>query len=85
VTKWTGADIPSQKGETRCVFAATSPDAKPAGYYGPNGIFELKGAVAPAVVSLKAKDVAVAQRLWQVSEELTGVRVDRATLLILTA
>jgi hypothetical protein len=39
------------------LFAATSPDAKPAGYYGPNGILELKGAVAPAVVSPKAKDV----------------------------
>jgi NAD(P)-dependent dehydrogenase (short-subunit alcohol dehydrogenase family) len=58
------------------LFAATSPDAKPAGYYGPNGVFELKGAVAPAVVSPKAKDVAVARRLWQVSEELTGVRID---------
>jgi NAD(P)-dependent dehydrogenase (short-subunit alcohol dehydrogenase family) len=67
------------------LFAATSPEAKPAGYYGPNGIFELKGAVAPAVVSPKAKDVAVARRLWQVSEELTGVRMDRATLLSLTA
>ena len=73
------------------LFAATTTDAQPAGYYGPNGIFELKGAVAPSVVSLKAKDVAVARRLWEVSEELTGVQVgafadnDAATILTLTA
>jgi NAD(P)-dependent dehydrogenase (short-subunit alcohol dehydrogenase family) len=58
------------------LFAATAPDAQPAGYYGPDGIFELKGAVAPSVVSPKAKDVAVARRLWEVSEELTGVHMD---------
>jgi NAD(P)-dependent dehydrogenase (short-subunit alcohol dehydrogenase family) len=56
------------------LFAATSPDAKPSGYYGPNGIFELKGPVAPSVVSPKAKDVGVARRLWEVSEALTGLR-----------
>jgi NAD(P)-dependent dehydrogenase (short-subunit alcohol dehydrogenase family) len=56
------------------LFAATSPDAKHSGYYGPNGIFELKGPVAPSVVSLKAKDVALARRLWAVSEGLTGLR-----------
>ena len=71
------------------LFAATSPDANAAGYYGPNGIFELKGAVAPAVVSPKAKDVAVARRLWEVSEVLTGVRIgmdnDPATVVTLTA
>jgi len=55
------------------LFAATSPDARAAGYYGPNGIFELKGSVAPARVSSKAKDVSVARRLWMVSENLTGV------------
>jgi NAD(P)-dependent dehydrogenase (short-subunit alcohol dehydrogenase family) len=56
------------------LFAATSPDAKHSGYYGPNGIFELKGPVAPSVVSLKAKDVALARRLWAVSEALTSLR-----------
>ncbi len=55
------------------LFAATSPSAKPFGYYGPDGLLEMKGAVAPAVVSRKAKDTALARRLWQVSEQLTGV------------
>jgi len=55
------------------LFAATSPNAKPFGYYGPNGLFEIKGAVAPAQVAAKAKDEAVARKLWTASEELTGV------------
>jgi NAD(P)-dependent dehydrogenase (short-subunit alcohol dehydrogenase family) len=55
------------------LFAATSPEATPMGYYGPNGFYELKGAVAPAKVSSQAEDEAVARRLWQVSEQLTGV------------
>jgi NAD(P)-dependent dehydrogenase (short-subunit alcohol dehydrogenase family) len=55
------------------LFAATSQEAEPAGYYGPNGFYELKGPVAPAKVMPQAKDEAVARRLWAVSEQLTGV------------
>lgn len=55
------------------LFAATSPDAKAMGYYGPNGLFELKGAVGSAIASEKAKDVPLARKLWEVSEELTDV------------
>jgi NAD(P)-dependent dehydrogenase (short-subunit alcohol dehydrogenase family) len=56
------------------LFGATSPLAKPMGYYGPDGLFELKGNVHPAIVPSKAKDVATAQRLWDVSVQLTGAR-----------
>ena len=55
------------------LFAATSPDAAPMGYYGPSGLFELKGPVGPSVLSTKAKDAALAKRLWDVSEALTKV------------
>jgi NAD(P)-dependent dehydrogenase (short-subunit alcohol dehydrogenase family) len=55
------------------LFAATSPEARPAGYYGPDGMFEMKGDVAPAKISAKASDAGLAQRLWEVSEQLTGV------------
>ena len=54
------------------LFAAASPDAKAAGYYGPDGFQELKGAVAPAHIAAKAKDPAAVRKLWQVSEQLTG-------------
>jgi NAD(P)-dependent dehydrogenase (short-subunit alcohol dehydrogenase family) len=55
------------------LFAATSPQATPNGYYGPNGFYELKGMVAPAKIFPQAKDEAVARKLWEVSEQLTGV------------
>jgi hypothetical protein len=56
------------------LFAATSEQAVPNGYYGPNGFYELKGEVAPAKVFPQAKDEAVARKLWEVSERLTGVK-----------
>ncbi len=56
------------------LFAATSLEGVPMGYYGPNGFYELKGPVAPAKVFPQATDEAVATRLWEVSERLTGVQ-----------
>jgi NAD(P)-dependent dehydrogenase (short-subunit alcohol dehydrogenase family) len=56
------------------LFAATSHQAMPMGYYGPNGFYELKGAVAPAKIFPQANDEAVARRLWEVSERLTGLQ-----------
>jgi len=55
------------------LFAATSPDARAAGYYGPNGFAELKGAPAPARIMPQASDADVSARLWERSVELTGV------------
>jgi NAD(P)-dependent dehydrogenase (short-subunit alcohol dehydrogenase family) len=56
------------------LFAATSPQAIPAGYYGPNGFYEMKGPVAAAKVLPQAHDESVARKLWEVSEQLTGVK-----------
>ncbi len=56
------------------LFAATSTEARPAGYYGPQGFMELKGPVGEAIISADARDPALAARLWAVSEKLTGVR-----------
>src|SRR5271156_839711 len=61
-------------GARATLFAATSPQAAPLGYYGPNGFYELKGPVAPAQVFPQAKDEAVARKLWEVSEQLTAVK-----------
>jgi NAD(P)-dependent dehydrogenase (short-subunit alcohol dehydrogenase family) len=55
------------------LYAATSPDARASGYYGPNGFQGLKGPPAPAKAMRKAHDAAVAARLWDVSAQLTGV------------
>ncbi len=56
------------------LFAATSPDAQPGGYYGPGRRFELVGPPGPARISAAAQDQDAARRLWEVSEGLTGVR-----------
>ena len=55
------------------LFAATSPNAARAGYYGPAGFMELKGPVGEATVAPRARDQAVAAKLWAISERLTGV------------
>ncbi len=56
------------------LYAATMPDVKGGQYWGPDGFKEIKGDPALAVVSPHALDQAAWQRLWTVSEQLTGVR-----------
>jgi NAD(P)-dependent dehydrogenase (short-subunit alcohol dehydrogenase family) len=58
------------------LFAATSPEATGAGYYGPNWFYELKGPPAPAKIMPQAKDAAIAVGLWEVSAVLTRVSFD---------
>ncbi len=64
---------PDEAGALPTLYAATSPNIKGGEYIGPDGFGELKG--SPVVVQPRAQalDQAVAQRLWTVSEELTGV------------
>ena len=63
----------AENGALPTLFAATSPQAKPGGYYGPNGLSELKGPPAPAGIMPQARDAAAAARLWDVSQQLTGI------------
>ena len=56
------------------LYAAAMPDVKGGQYWGPDGFREIKGDPALAVVSPHALDQAAWQRLWTVSEQLTGVR-----------
>lgn len=65
---------PVDRGALPTLFAATSPDAAPGGYYGPNGLAEIRGYPSPAKIPPQALDEAVAARLWDFSEQLTGVR-----------
>ena len=56
------------------IYAAASPDARPGGYYGPQGFQEMRGGdVGEAEVASQARDTVAAARLWQVCEDLTGV------------
>jgi NAD(P)-dependent dehydrogenase (short-subunit alcohol dehydrogenase family) len=56
------------------IFAAVSPRASGAGYYGPQGLGDLTGPVGAAKIGKAARDPATGPRLWAVSEALTGVR-----------
>lgn len=63
------------QGALPTLFAATAPEAKPAGYYGPNGFSGIRGFPAEAIKPQQALDACVAARLWEVAEQLTGVRL----------
>ena len=54
------------------LYAAGSPDARSGAYYGP-ALLELRGHPREVGRSAAAKDPVVAARLWDVSEQLTGV------------
>ena len=56
------------------LYAATVPDLPSGSYVGPDGRFERAGNPRLVSASKAAHDEAVARRLWEVSEELTGVR-----------
>jgi len=56
------------------LHAATSPGIANGGLYAPTGRFELRGAPGPVRLPAAALDLDLRQRLWQRSEELTGVR-----------
>jgi len=55
------------------LYAATSPDAVPGGYYGPDGFMEMRGTPTAANVPPQARIAADLARLWTVSEGLAGV------------
>jgi len=63
-----------EAGALPTLYAATEHRVKPGGFYGPQGPFELAGPPGEAQIADKARDAAVAQRLWAESERLTGVR-----------
>jgi NAD(P)-dependent dehydrogenase (short-subunit alcohol dehydrogenase family) len=61
-------------GSQPSLFAAT--EAQPGSYTGPQGFRESRGHVGPAKLSALARDEALADKLWEISEEMTGVRYD---------
>ena len=58
------------------LFAASAPQAQGGKYYGPAGFREMFGHPVEVNPSPRAADLATAERLWAVSEQLTGVRYD---------
>lgn len=53
--------------------AATAPDTKPGAYYGPGGLFKLRGHPVEAETAPFAHDAAAGRRLWEELERIGGV------------
>ena len=64
---------PAAQGALPTLYAATAPDAKGGGYYGPDRLSETRGYPTEAAIPPHALGTATAARLWDVSQQLTGV------------
>ncbi|OCB20288.1 short chain dehydrogenase [Mycobacterium malmoense] len=61
------------------LYAAAAPHAQGGAFYGPRGFYEAAGGgVRPAKVPERARNEADCQRLWELSERLTGVSYPKA-------
>ena len=63
----------SEVGALATLRAATDPNVKGGQYWGPDGFREMRGYPELATSSEQSRDKAIQDRLWTVSEELTGV------------
>ncbi|MCK5696157.1 MAG: SDR family NAD(P)-dependent oxidoreductase [Desulfobacula sp.] len=55
------------------LYAATGPDVSGKDFFGPSGFMEIKGYPKKVVSNTRSKDSELAEKLWKMSEELTGV------------
>ncbi|KQT57115.1 short-chain dehydrogenase [Methylobacterium sp. Leaf456] len=67
---------PAARGALPTLYAATAPEARGGGYYGPDGLWEARGAPKPARILPHASDETDAARLWAMSEAMTGMRFE---------
>jgi protochlorophyllide reductase len=65
------ASQPAEPGATYQLYAATAPTVRGGEFYGPRWL--VVGKVVRLALNARGKDTALAARLWQVSEQLTGV------------
>jgi NAD(P)-dependent dehydrogenase (short-subunit alcohol dehydrogenase family) len=63
----------ADRGALPTLFGATAEEARGGKYYGPDGMFEWRGYPAQAKMSESARDEAAGEKLWGISETLTGV------------
>jgi NAD(P)-dependent dehydrogenase (short-subunit alcohol dehydrogenase family) len=63
----------AERGALPQIHAATAPGVEGGEFYGPDGFRELRGAPTRVQPARRATDPELGRRLWEVSEELTGV------------
>lgn len=64
---------PPAEGALPILRAATDPTVQNGSYWGPSRLFEMRGPPSEAYIPTRAQDQSVALRLWEVSEQLTGL------------
>jgi hypothetical protein len=69
----------AEDGALPTLRAATDLQAGAGSFWAPSRIFELNGPPAPGHIAAHGRDTDAAARLWEVSEELTGVRYNFQT------
>jgi NAD(P)-dependent dehydrogenase (short-subunit alcohol dehydrogenase family) len=67
------------------LYAATSPDANRGGFYGPRGLGHMGGPPGEERLYSRLRSAEEAQRIWEVSEELTKVRLPTANSVVASA
>ena len=67
-----------ERGALPTLYAATAPGVEGGDYYGPDGFGEMRGFPKRVEAISDARDPEIGSRLWQASEELTGVRYAEA-------
>ena len=65
-----------EMGALPTLYAATKLGLAGGTYVGPDGLLEQRGHPKPVAPNRAARDEEVARRLWEVSEEMTGVRFE---------
>ncbi len=55
------------------LYAATAPDVSAEDFFGPSGFMEMKGYPKKVAPNTRSRDPELAEKLWKMSEELTGV------------
>jgi hypothetical protein len=63
----------AERGALPMLYAATAPGMEGGEYVGPGGFRNLRGAPEKQRSSARSSDEETAERLWDVSAELTGV------------
>lgn len=65
-----------QQGALPQIYAATAPGLEPGSYWGPQGWLEQSGNVGPASIAPVGLDEATGRKLFDVTEQVTGVKFD---------
>lgn len=63
-----------EQGALPSLYAATSPEVEDGAFYGADKFFEFRGHPVRVTPRPHANDAAAAAKLWQISEQLTGVK-----------